>query len=353
MRWRCCARSRPRAIWRPRPWWATPTCRARLLWDTSSNSVPYTQAVASMAGLPIACITAPIQAIQRENTGPCALDDIPNGYAVNVYVKPPWASKGGPFKMRERRGRRGPRASKEGRFPWRESLSTISSARDAGCAPMSARWAYLELDPDVITARAIIRPIAPTWTSARVAPPARPCAPTWPSRLKGSSMAEKVLMKGNEAMAEAAMRAGCRFFFGYPITPQTEVAGLHVQAHAEGGRHVLAGESPRSRPSTWCTGLGSRRARHDVVLVAGHLAQGRGHLVYGRRRPAGRHRQRAARRSGPRRHPALPGRLLAGHAARSATATSTWSCTRPPRCRRWPTTPSRPSTWPTSTACPS
>ena len=55
------------------------------------ESVPYTQAVASMAGLPIACITAPIQAIQRENTGPCALDDIPNGYAVNVYVKPPWS----------------------------------------------------------------------------------------------------------------------------------------------------------------------------------------------------------------------------------------------------------------------
>ena len=54
------------------------------------ESVQYTQAVASMAGLPIACITAPIQAIQRENTGPCALDDIPNGYAVNVYVKPPW-----------------------------------------------------------------------------------------------------------------------------------------------------------------------------------------------------------------------------------------------------------------------
>lgn len=55
------------------------------------ESVPYTQAVASMAALPVACITAPIQAIQRENTGPCALDDIPNGYAVNVYVKPPWS----------------------------------------------------------------------------------------------------------------------------------------------------------------------------------------------------------------------------------------------------------------------
>jgi 2-oxoglutarate ferredoxin oxidoreductase subunit alpha len=33
----------------------------------------------------------------------------------------------------------------------------------------------------------------------------------------------KVLMKGNEAIAEAAVRAGCEAYFGYPITPQTEV----------------------------------------------------------------------------------------------------------------------------------
>ena len=33
----------------------------------------------------------------------------------------------------------------------------------------------------------------------------------------------KVLMKGNEAFAEACLRAGCRFFSGYPITPQTEI----------------------------------------------------------------------------------------------------------------------------------
>lgn len=57
-------------------------------------------------------------------------------------------------------------------------------------------------------------------------------------------MTEKVLMKGNEAMAEAAMRAGCRFFFGYPITPQTELAaymarqmpkrdGVYLQAESE------------------------------------------------------------------------------------------------------------------------
>ena len=34
---------------------------------------------------------------------------------------------------------------------------------------------------------------------------------------------EKVLMKGNEALAEGAVRAGCRFYSGYPITPQNEV----------------------------------------------------------------------------------------------------------------------------------
>ncbi len=57
-------------------------------------------------------------------------------------------------------------------------------------------------------------------------------------------MAEKVLMKGNEAIAEAAIRAGCRHYFGYPITPQTELAaymakrmpkinGVFLQAESE------------------------------------------------------------------------------------------------------------------------
>jgi len=37
-------------------------------------------------------------------------------------------------------------------------------------------------------------------------------------------MVEKMLMKGNEAIGEAAIRAGCHFYFGYPITPQSELA---------------------------------------------------------------------------------------------------------------------------------
>jgi len=36
-------------------------------------------------------------------------------------------------------------------------------------------------------------------------------------------MSEKILMKGNDAIAEAAIRAGCQAYFGYPKTPQNEI----------------------------------------------------------------------------------------------------------------------------------
>ena len=45
-------------------------------------------------------------------------------------------------------------------------------------------------------------------------------------------MAERILMKGNEAIAEAAIRAGCRHYFGYPITPQTEIAAFYIFRHS-------------------------------------------------------------------------------------------------------------------------
>lgn len=81
-------------------------------------------------------------------------------------------------------------------------------------------------------------------------------------------MNEKVLMKGNEAFAEAAIRSGCRHYFGYPITPQNEiteymarelskVGGSFVQAESEvaainmayggavaGGRIFISSSSP-------------------------------------------------------------------------------------------------------------
>jgi len=53
----------------------------------------------------------------------------------------------------------------------------------------------------------------------------------------------KVLMKGNEALAEAAIRAGCRHFFGYPITPQTEVSAYMAKKMPKIGGTFLQAES--------------------------------------------------------------------------------------------------------------
>ena len=56
-------------------------------------------------------------------------------------------------------------------------------------------------------------------------------------------MADKILMKGNEALAEAAIMAGCRHYFGYPITPQTEVAAYMAKRMPKIGGVFLQAES--------------------------------------------------------------------------------------------------------------
>ena len=56
-------------------------------------------------------------------------------------------------------------------------------------------------------------------------------------------MAERILMKGNEAIAEAAIRAGCRHYFGYPITPQTEIAAYMAKKMPKIGGVFLQAES--------------------------------------------------------------------------------------------------------------
>ncbi|MBQ9936954.1 MAG: 3-methyl-2-oxobutanoate dehydrogenase subunit VorB [Oscillospiraceae bacterium] len=56
-------------------------------------------------------------------------------------------------------------------------------------------------------------------------------------------MSDKVLMKGNEAIAEAAIIAGCRHYFGYPITPQTEIAAYMAKKMPKIGGCFLQAES--------------------------------------------------------------------------------------------------------------
>ena len=95
-------------------------------------------------------------------------------------------------------------------------------------------------------------------------------------------MAERVLMKGNEAMAEAAIRAGCRHFFGYPITPQTEVSaymskrmpkigGVYLQAESEVAaiNMVLGGAAAGARVMTSSSSPGISLKTEGISYVAG------------------------------------------------------------------------------------
>lgn len=57
---------------------------------------------------------------------------------------------------------------------------------------------------------------------------------------------EKRLMKGNEAIGEAAIRAGCRAYFGYPITPQNELTAYMAKNMLEKRRTFIQAESETS-----------------------------------------------------------------------------------------------------------
>ncbi len=95
-------------------------------------------------------------------------------------------------------------------------------------------------------------------------------------------MSEKVVKKGNEAICEAAIRAGCRFFAGYPITPQTtateylswrmpEAGGVFVQAESEvAAINMVAGSAMAgTRAMTATSGPGLSLMTEGLSVIAG------------------------------------------------------------------------------------
>ncbi len=56
-------------------------------------------------------------------------------------------------------------------------------------------------------------------------------------------MSERVILKGNDAIAESAIRAGCDCYFGYPITPQNELTAYMAKHMPELGRTFIQAES--------------------------------------------------------------------------------------------------------------
>ncbi len=95
-------------------------------------------------------------------------------------------------------------------------------------------------------------------------------------------MSDRVFMKGNEAVAEAAVRGGCRFFAGYPITPQNEipeylsfrlpqVGGVFVQAESEVSAinmiYGAAGAGNRAMTSSSSPGISLKQ--EGISYIAG------------------------------------------------------------------------------------
>ena len=60
---------------------------------------------------------------------------------------------------------------------------------------------------------------------------------------EGVFVSQLCLMTGNEAIAEAAIRAGCRFYYGYPITPQNELTAYMARWMPEAGGTFIQAES--------------------------------------------------------------------------------------------------------------
>lgn len=98
-------------------------------------------------------------------------------------------------------------------------------------------------------------------------------------------MSEKVLMKGNEAIGEAAILAGCHYYFGYPITPQSElieymakhlprVNGVFLQAESEVAAinmvYGASGAGARVMTSTSSPGM-SLKQEGISYIAAGEL----------------------------------------------------------------------------------
>lgn len=74
-------------------------------------------------------------------------------------------------------------------------------------------------------------------------------------------MSEAVFMQGNQAMAESAIRAGCKLFFGYPITPSSEVPEYYAKAMVE-------------RPEEGITYIQAETETSAFNMIAGACAAG-------------------------------------------------------------------------------
>ena len=127
---------------------------------------------------------------------------------------------------------------------------------------------------------------------------------------------EKMLMRGSHVVGEAAVRAGCRFYAGYPITPQNELPEYLSARIVEVGGTFIQGESEIASINM-VLGAAAAGARAMTSSSSPGLALKQEGISYlGRDGIARRGRQHDERGSGAREHCTLGRRLLSGHERR-------------------------------------
>ena len=155
-------------------------------------------------------------------------------------------------------------------------------------------------------------------------------------------MSEKVLMKGNEAFAEAVIRGGVRFYFGYPITPQSEIPEFMSRELPKRGGKFLQAESELGaiNMAYGCGAAGGNGFISSSSPGIALMQEGMSFLC-GAEVPV---TLLNVSRGGPGIGSIQPGQ--------AATATIRSPCSRPPASRRPWTSSTRPPRWPTNTAIP-
>ena len=142
--------------------------------------------------------------------------------------------------------------------------------------------------------------------------------------------------QGQRSHREGAVLAGCRAFYGYPITPASEIAeAAAVYLPQAGGVFVQAESEVAAINMLYGARVGGR-ARHDRLERPRHQPDAGRHQLPGRRGTALRDRRHHARRSGAGQHRARAGRLQPGREGRRPRQLPHHRAGAGTPCRRWP-----------------
>ncbi len=164
-------------------------------------------------------------------------------------------------------------------------------------------------------------------------------------------MLKRLFVKGNEAVAMAAVEAGCRYYFGYPITPQNDIPEYLSRVLPGLNGEFIQAESEIASINMLLGRFRHRCPGDDFLFRPRHLPQAGGDFVHGGLGIARRDCQYLPFRAGTRRDRPFPGGLFPGGQRVEGMADTTSLSLLPHRSRKCMILPCWHLILPTSTGC--